>query len=82
MPNGSPPRKIDRLRALMAAGLWNEALSLAAKWAHLGPQAGAIRTGHDATAHPDFYRQLRKDPDQLRQAGIDALRERYGDPSD
>lgn len=81
MSNGSPPRKIDRLRDLMRAGRWDAALALAARWPRLGDHAQAIRLGHEAAAHPGFYRQLGKDPEQMREAGITALRERYGDPS-
>jgi hypothetical protein len=72
-----PPRKIDALRAYMAAEEWDAALRLAASWPRLGAHELAIRRGWEACARPDFQRQLKRDPAKLREAGIAALRERY-----
>ena len=70
-------KKIDQLRALMAAAKWREALRLAAKFHDLGAQKDRIVRAHEAAAWPDFYRQLGKDPDALIADGIAALKERY-----
>lgn len=70
-------KKIDQLVALMRAGDWDAALSLANKFSRLGGHAKAIRQAHAAAQNPAFYRQLGLDPDALRTAGVDALRARY-----
>ena len=71
-------RKIDKLAAHMRSGNWQAALSLAAKFPHLGAHAGVIRRAHEASHRPAFYRQLGLDPEQLVRAGVEALKERYG----
>ncbi len=71
-----PERKIDKLAAHMRSGNWQAALSLAAKFPRLGAHADVIRRAHEATHRPAFYRQM--DPEQLVQAGVEALKERYG----
>lgn len=77
---GSPPKKIDQLRALMAAGGWAKALALAARFPDLGDHKDRIKGGHEARVHGAFYAQLGKDPKALIEDGIQALKERYGDP--
>lgn len=81
MANGSPPKKIDALRALMATGAWTKALALAARFPELGEHRDAIKRGHEAGAHPRFYTSLGKDPAALVAEGIAALKARYGDPA-
>ena len=71
------PKKIDILVKLMLEEKWNDALSLAAKFPELGKHTKVIRTAHDANFNPRFYMQLGKNPEVLRQEGIDALKERY-----
>lgn len=71
------PTKLARLRAFMAAGAWDRALALAARFPRLGAQGDAIRRGHEAAARPDFYRQIGRDPAALLAAGIAALQARY-----
>lgn len=61
----------------MAAGRWPEALKLAARWQNLGEEKEAITRGKDALVHPEFYKQLGKNPDELVQEGIAALKRRY-----
>ena len=74
-----PGEKSEKIRALVAAGEWSKALSMAAKFPRLGAQADAIRRGHEASARPDFQRQIGRDPDAQVAAGIAALKERYGE---
>lgn len=72
-----PARKIDLLRAAMAAAEWEKALSIAAKFPRLGQHEFAIRCGNEAAQRPEFQRQLGKDPQAIVNAGIAALKERY-----
>lgn len=69
--------KLSILLKQMAAALWADALKLAASFQQLGEHKAAITRAADALKHPDFYRQLGKDPDALVQLGIAALRARY-----
>lgn len=75
----TPPRKLDAVKAAMAREDWPEAIRLAAKFPRLGAQATAIMRAHEALARPAFQRQLGREPSELIEAGIAALRERYGD---
>jgi hypothetical protein len=71
-------KKIDILRDYMWQGDWRAALSLAAKFPRLGEHKCAITQGDAALKNPGFYRQIGKDPEQLKQAGVAALKARYG----
>ena len=79
---GEPLKRIEVLRAHMAAGRWREALKLAASWQQLGDEDKAIRQGWEGYARPDFQRQLRRDPEALTREGQAALVRRYGEPVD
>ena len=54
--------KATILRAHLAAGPWDKALALAAKFQRLGDDGGAITRAHAAIINPAFYRQLNRDP--------------------
>ena len=69
--------KTSVLKDYMQAGEWDKALSLAAKFPQLGEHKDAIVRGHEANVHSSFYAQLGKNPDQMRSAGIEALKQRY-----
>ncbi len=69
--------KAERLRGLLRAGKWRDALSLANSFGRLGTHAKAIRTAHDAAVHPGFYKQLGKNPDALVADGVDAMLDKY-----
>lgn len=69
--------KLDQVKQAAAANDWALALRIAAKFPQLGEHKRAIVTGHEALVHPEFYRQLRKDPAALVEAGKEALRQRY-----
>ncbi len=75
-----PIRKIDQLRALMAAGAWVQALAMAARFADLGAHRDRIKRGHEASGNARFYAQIGMDPGALIADGIEALKERYGSP--
>jgi hypothetical protein len=72
-----PPKKIDVLRAHMAAGEWREAVALASTFGRLGGEKRAIMGAREAFARPEFQRQLGKNPDELIAAGVAALKLRY-----
>ena len=73
-----PPKKIDVLRRAMNAGAWQSAMSIAAKFPRLGDEQTAILRAHEAFVRPDFQRQLGRDPEALKAAGIAALKGKYG----
>jgi len=75
-----PPKKIELLRAHLAAGRWRDALRLANSFARLGAHRTRITRGWEALQRPDFYRQIGRDPDALVEDAFAALRERYGSP--
>ena len=70
--------KISELRAAANEGRWADALAIAAKFPRLGDEKEAITRADAAIKRPDFYRQIRKDPDALVAEGITALCRRYG----
>lgn len=72
-----PPRKIDKLVALMRAGDMDAALRMASKFAELGKQREAITRAASALLSPGFYESLGQDPAALVRAGHEALRDRY-----
>ena len=69
--------KSDKLKALLLEGNYAKALSMAAKFPRLGKHKDQIRLGHEANQNPNFYKQIGKNPEQLVQDGIAALKERY-----
>ena len=70
--------KLSKVQAHMEKGEWRQALAIAARFPQLGKEAEAIKLGHEAWAHPDFYKQIGKDVEQLRKAGADARVQKYG----
>ena len=71
-------RKIDKLRAMMAAEDWHGALRLAAKFPRLGKHKAEIERGYAALQWPEFYAEMDRDPELLVRVGVEALKERYG----
>lgn len=80
-PKPLPPKKIETLRAFMAAGDWRSALRLAASFARLGDEKLAITRAWEASQRPQFYRAIGRDPQALIDAGVAALRRRYPSPA-
>ena len=76
--DGLPPKKIDLVRAAMAANDWRGAVAIAAKFPRLGDEKDAIMAAQEAYTRPDFQRQLGRDVEALKAAGIAALRGKYG----
>jgi hypothetical protein len=75
--NELPPTKLSQLLVLMNAEDWRKALAFASKFGDLGEHKAAITRGHNAAVNPDFYRQIKQDPEAHIAAGIAALKARY-----
>ncbi len=69
--------KLTKLRTAAYAGDWEKAISIASKFPVLGKHKAAIMSAHEAYQRPDFQRQVGKNPEQLKAAGIAALKEKY-----
>ena len=73
-----PVSKISLLRAAWTAGDRPGALKIAARFPDLGEHADPIRRAQDAAMRPGMYRQMKRDPEALINAGYAALAARYG----
>jgi hypothetical protein len=69
--------KLSQLEKLMDAGNWPAAIRFAAKFPSLGDERDAILRAKDALLNPDFYRQMKRDPDKLVEEGKAALLRKY-----
>ncbi len=69
--------KLSQLMTIIEAGDWLAAIKFAAKFPDLGSERDSILRAKDAIHNPDFYRQIKKDPDGLIEAGKAALLRRY-----
>jgi hypothetical protein len=72
-----PNSKLAKIRAAMAAGDWDTAIKLAARFDSLGAHGTAITRGKEAMSNPEFYRQLGHDLLKIRQEAIEALKAKY-----
>jgi hypothetical protein len=70
--------KLSQVQAFMAAGDYQAAILMAAKFGELGAQRGAILSAREAYLRPAFQKQIGKDPAALIAAGVAALNERFG----
>ena len=70
-------KKIDTLKALMAADKWDKAIKFAAKFPRLGNERDAILSASAALLSPGLYRGMGRDPDALVANGKAALMARY-----
>ena len=69
---------LDELKKYAAQNDWRAAMRIAAKFPRLGAEKAAITRAWEAMNRPDFYRQIGRNPDDLIDAGIAALRQKYG----
>ena len=69
--------KLSQLMVLIKAGDWLTAIKFAAKFPALGKERDDILRAKDAINNPEFYRQIKKDPDSLIEAGKAALVRKY-----
>ncbi|KWH25837.1 hypothetical protein WL99_22330 [Burkholderia cepacia] len=71
--------KISIVREHMAAGRWQEAIRVAARFPKLSAERAASLDAHGAYSNPRFFAQLGKDVEALKQAGQRALVLKYSD---
>lgn len=69
--------KLDTLKTAAAAGDWQTAFSIAARFPRLGAHRNAILDAHMAFTNPRFLAQVRRDPAACIEAGKKALRTAY-----
>jgi hypothetical protein len=69
--------KTDKVRQALAEGRSIEALRIAKSFRMLGQHKVAIQRGWDAHENPRFARSLGRNPEQLVDDAINALKEMY-----
>ena len=69
--------KLSILLTYMYNENWRAALKLASSFHCLGPHKKVIQQGWGAFTQPNFYKQIGKNPEQLINYGISALKEKY-----
>lgn len=72
-----PESKLSKVKAAAAAGDWDRALGIAAKFQDLGAEKAAITRAHGCITNPRFFAQLGVDCAAAVEAGKQALRSRY-----
>lgn len=74
---GAKMTKLDTLKTAAAAGDWQTAFSIAARFPRLGAHRNAILDAHMAFTNPRFLAQVHRDPAACIEAGKEALRTAY-----
>lgn len=74
-----PRSKASVVREHMAAGQWQEAMRIAARFPRLDRHRAAILDAHGAYTNPRFFAQIGRDIEALKAAGCAALVERFGE---
>ena len=74
---GAKMTKLDTLKTAAAAGDWQTAFSIAARFPRLGAHRNAILDAHMAFTNPRFLAQVRRDPAACIEAGKLALIDAY-----
>jgi hypothetical protein len=69
--------KLSTLKAAAAAGDWQKAVAIAARFPQLGAERAAILNAHAAFTNPRFCRQVRRCPEADIAAGRAALIAKY-----
>jgi len=75
----SPKSNLETMRELIAKEDWTTAFRIASSFKNLGAQKARITRAWEVIQRPDFYRQIRKDPEAIIADGIAALRERFAE---
>lgn len=70
--------KLDTLKTAAAAGDWQTAFAIAARFPRLGAHRNAILDAHSAYTNPRFLIQIGRDVDACIEAGKLALVAAYG----
>ena len=69
--------KLSQLMVMIEACDWIAAIKFAAKFPDLGKERDDVLRAKDAINNPEFYRQIKKDPDSLIETGKAALVRKY-----
>jgi hypothetical protein len=69
--------KTERIKTALADGDWLSALRVASHFHDRSNDTLTFKHGFDAYQHPDFYRQLGKDPEKLVGAALTRLLARF-----
>ena len=69
--------KSQKIREALAAGDHVGALRIAGNFHDRSPDTLAYKRGLDAYVHPDFYRQIGKDPETITAAAIALLTKNF-----
>jgi hypothetical protein len=69
--------KLSQLKTRWATGDLLGALRIAARFPQLGTEKDAITRAWEASQRPSFYRQIGRDPEQLIEEGLDAMRSKW-----
>jgi len=69
--------KCSKIREAWACGDQIGALRIAAQFFDSSAATQIFKRGMDAHNHPDFYRQLRQDPDQIIAAAVQLLARKF-----
>ena len=75
---GAQMTKLDTLKTAAAAGDWQTAFSIAARFPRLGAHRNAILDAHSAYTNPRFLVQIGRDVDACIEGGKLALIAAYG----
>ena len=73
--------KCSKIREAWTNGDRIGALRIAARFFDRSVDTQIFKRGMDAHNHPDFYRQLRQDPDQITTDALQLLAEKFNLPS-
>lgn len=69
--------KLSQVAAAAAAGDWQRAFSIAAKFPRLGEEKRDIVRAHEALLRPQFYRELGQDPEAIIEHGKIVMLKKY-----
>jgi len=69
--------KCSKIREAWARGDRTGALRIAARFFDRSVDTQIFKRGMDAHNHPDFYRQLRQDPDQIMADALQLLARKF-----
>jgi hypothetical protein len=68
---------LSKIREAWASSDRIDALRIAARFFERSVDTQIFKRGMDANNHPDFYRQLRQDPDQITAAALQLLARKF-----
>jgi hypothetical protein len=72
-----PTTKLAGVRAAMAEGRWEQAITLASKLRSLGKYQRAIDRAHEYINHPKLYEQMGFDRQKVIDEAIAALKQKF-----